>query len=129
MSKENKKFGKFFVANLKRTAQNVSPMIREKQKLQAEVEEKQARIATLEAQIESLDGHIRRECGYGVEDLVVREVINTGKVDKDGKPIKVTKWNLKYPETIVPPTEEQPVGGEATQPEETTTQEPQQPID
>jgi len=129
MSKENKKFGKFFVANLKRTAQNVSPMIREKQKLQAEVEEKQARIATLEAQIESLDGHIRRECGYGVEDLVVREVINTGKVDKDGKPIKVTKWNLKYPETIVPPTEEQPVGGETTQPEETTTQEPQQPID
>ena len=22
--------------------------------------------------------------------------------DKDGKPVKVTKWNLKYPETIVP---------------------------
>lgn len=124
-----KKFSKFFIANLKRTAQNVSPLVREKQKLEKEVEEKQARIATLEAQIGSLDGHIRQECGYGVEDLVVREVVNTGKVDKDGKPIKVTKWTLKYPETIVPPTEEQPVGGDTTQPEETTVEEPETHID
>lgn len=127
MSKD-KKFGKFFVANLKRTAQTVSPLVREKQKLQTEVEEKQARIATLNSQIESLDGHIRQETGgYGVEDLIVREVVNTGKVDKDGKPIKVTKWNLRFPETIVPPTEEQPVGD--AQPEETPDQEPERPID
>ena len=104
----------------------VSPMVREKQKLQKEVEEKQARIASLDAQIESLDGHIRRECGYGVEDLIVRNVVNTGKTDKDGKPVKVTKWELKYPETIVPPTEEQPAG-EA--PAEETAQQPERPIE
>lgn len=111
-----KKFDKFFVANLKRTAQMVSPMVREKQKLQAEVAAKNARISVLEAQIESLDGHIRRECDFGVEDLVVRRVVDTGKIDKDGRPIKVTKWELKYPETIVPPTDNatEPVAVETT---------------
>lgn len=97
-----KKFDKFFVANLRRTAQMVSPMVREKQKLQADIAEKQARVAVLNSQIESLDSHVRQECGYGVEDLIVRNVIDTGKVDKEGRPIKVTKWELRYPETIVP---------------------------
>ena len=107
MSKIERKFDKFFVANLKRTAQMVSPMVREKDKLVDEINEKYARIEALRAQIESLDSHIRQECGYGVEDLITREVVNTGKLDKAGKPVKVTKWILKYPETIIPPTEEQ----------------------
>lgn len=125
-----KKFDKFFVANLRRTFQIVAPAVKEKQKLQAEVEAAQDRIAELDAKISVLDEPIKRDTGgYGVEDLIIREVIDTGKVDKDGKAIKVTKLNLRYPETIVPPTEEQPVGGETTQPEETPTQEPQQPID
>lgn len=106
MSKIERKFDKFFVANLRRTAQMVSPMVREKDKLIAEIEEKYARVDALRAQIESLDSHIRQECGYGVEDLITREVVNTGKFDKTGKPVKVTKWILKYPETIIPPTEE-----------------------
>ena len=107
MSKIERKFDKFFVANLRRTAQMVSPMVREKDKLVDEINEKHARIDALRAQIESLDSHIRQECGYGVEDLITREVGNTGKLDKAGKPVKVTKWILKYPETIIPPTEEQ----------------------
>lgn len=107
MSKIERKFDKFFVANLKRTAQMVSPMVREKDKLIDEINEKYARIDVLRAQIESLDSHIRQECGYGVEDLITREVVNTGKLDKAGKPVKVTKWILKYPETIIPPTGEQ----------------------
>lgn len=107
MSKIERKFDKFFVANLKRTAQMVSPMVREKDKLIDEINEKYARVDALRAQIESLDSHIRQECGYGVEDLITREVVNTGKFDKTGKPVKVTKWILKYPETIIPPTEEQ----------------------
>ena len=106
MSNTEKKFDKFFVANLKRTAQMVSPMVREKVKLLADIEEKQNRVATLNAQIESLDSHIRQECGYGVEQLITRRVVDTGKVDKDGKPVKVTKWELNFPETIVPPQEE-----------------------
>lgn len=124
MSNTEKKFDKFFVANLKRTAQMVSPMVREKAKLLTDIEEKQNRVATLDAQIESLDSHIRQECGYGVEQLITRKVVDTGKVDKDGKPVKVTKWELNFPETIVPP-QEQPVDEVA----EETIQEPEIPIE
>lgn len=124
MSNTEKKFDKFFVANLKRTAQMVSPMVREKVKLLTDIEEKQNRVAILDAQIESLDSHIRQECGYGVEQLITRKVVDTGKVDKDGKPVKVTKWELNFPETIVPP-QEQPVDEVA----EETIQGPEIPIE
>lgn len=127
MSNTEKKFDKFFVANLKRTAQMVSPMVREKVKLLAEIEEKQNRVATLNAQIESLDSHIRQECGYGVEQLITRKVVDTGKVDKDGKPVKVTKWELNFPDTIVPPQEQLEV--EAAEAAEETIQEPEIPIE
>ena len=33
--------------------------------------------------------------GLTSEDLVVKKVENTGKVDKDGKPVKVTKYEPK----------------------------------
>ena len=124
MSNTEKKFDKFFVANLKRTAQMVSPMVREKAKLLAEIKEKHNRVTTLDAQIESLDDHIRQECGYGVEELITRRVIDTGKVDKDGKPVKVTKWELNFPETIIPPQEQLDV--EAVK---ETIQEPERPIE
>jgi len=112
------KFNKFFVANLKRTYQMVAPAIKEKQKLQKEVEEAQARIAELDEQIRVLDGSIKEATGgYGVEDLIVREVIDTGKTDKDGRPIRITKFNLRYPETVVPLTEESsaPMENETTE--------------
>lgn len=126
MSNTEKKFDKFFVANLKRTAQMVSPAVKEKGKLLKSIEEEKARIAELDTQINALDGHIKEVTGgYGVEDLIIRNVINTGKTDKDGKPIKITKWELRYPETIVPPTEvEQP-----TEEAEETTQEPIIPVE
>ena len=127
MNNTEKKFDKFFVANLKRTAQMVSPAVREKKKLLKSIAEEQARIAELDAQISALDGHIKEATGgYGVEDLIIRNPVNTGKVDKDGKPIKVTKWELRYPETIVPPArEEQPT----EQVEETNIQEPVTPVE
>lgn len=98
-----KKFDKFFVANLRRTAQMVSPAVREKQKLQKMVAEATEKIQMLDAQIDALDSHIKAQTGgYGVEELVIRNVVDTGKTDKDGHPIKVTKWELRYPETIIP---------------------------
>ena len=104
-----KEFSKFFIASLKRTAMNVSALVREKQKLMEKVEEANERLAILQKQIDSYDAPIKEATGgFGVEDLVVRTVEVTDKVDKDGKPIKVTKWNLKYPETIVPEVPEAP---------------------
>ena len=39
------------------------------------------------------------------EDLVEKVIETTGAVDKNGKPVKVTKYVLKYPETVIPPVE------------------------
>ena len=102
-----KEFSKFFVASLKRTAQNVSPLVRRKQKLQAEIAERENELVSIQKQLDTYEAPIKEATGgFGTEDLVVRTVEITDKVDKDGKPIKVTKWSLKYPETIVPVEEE-----------------------
>lgn len=98
-----KVFDKFFVANLKRTAQMVSPMVRRKQSLNEKIAEMQAEINDLDKQIMGMDGHFREITGgYGVEDLIERVTEDTGKKDKNGNPVKYTKWVLKYPDTIVP---------------------------
>lgn len=102
-----KEFSKFFVASLKRTAMNVSPLVRRKQKLQAEIADREEELKSIQVQLDTYEAPIKEATGgYGTEDLVVRTVEVTDKLDKDGKPVKVTKWNLKYPETIVPVEEE-----------------------
>jgi hypothetical protein len=105
-----KKFDKFFVANLKRTAQMVSPMVKEKQKLQGVISEAMERISVLDSQIAKLDSNIRETSGFGVEELIERVVYTTHKLDKDNNPVEVktVKWELKYPETIIP-TEEKSI--------------------
>lgn len=101
-----KEFSKFFVASLKRTAQNVSPLVRRKQKLQAEIAEREEELKSIQFQLDTYEAPIKEATGgYSTEDLVTRVVEETGKVDKDGKPIKMTRWVLKYPETIVPTCE------------------------
>lgn len=123
-----KEFSKFFVASLKRTAQNVSPLVRRKQKLQAEIAEREEEMASIQKQLDTYEAPIKEATGgYGTEDLVIRTVEVTDKMDKDGKPVKVTKWNLKYPETIIPEEEVKETNdAEATDvveaPAETTTE-------
>lgn len=102
-----KEFSKFFIASLKRTAQNVSPLVRRKQKLQAEIVDREKELESIQKQLETYEAPIKEATGgYGTEDLIVRIVEVTDKTDKDGKPIKSTKWNLKYPDTIIPSVEE-----------------------
>lgn len=99
------KFNKFFIASLKRTAMNVSPLIRKKQKLEETINAKLAEIEAINKQIEVFDTPVKDMTGgFGIEDLITR-VVETN-VDKEGKEIKVTKWVLKYPDTVVPPTED-----------------------
>lgn len=98
-----KEFSKFFIASLKRTAQNVYPLVRRKTKLLAEIADRQAELESIQAQIEGYQVPIKEATGgYTTEDLITRVVLTTDKVDKDGKPIKVTQYNLTYPDTIVP---------------------------
>lgn len=120
-----KEFSKFFVASLKRTAMNVSPLVRRKQKLQAEIAEREEELKSIQVQLDTYEAPIKEATGgYGTEDLVIRTVEVTDKVDKDGKPIKVTKWNLRYPETIVP-VEESTEAAEATEPADEAPEAPE----
>lgn len=103
---EKKEFSKFFVGTLKRTAQNVSPLVIKKQKLIAKKNEIDSELEFIQEQIEQYEAPIKKVTGgYGTEDLIERVVEATDKTDKNGNVVKVTKWNLRYPETIVPPTE------------------------
>ena len=95
-------FNKFTKAQIKRTAMNVWPMVNKRNKLQEKIEEMQNEINALQVSIDANEAAIKNLTGYSTEDLVVRTVIDTGKVDKKGQPIKITKYDLKYPETVVP---------------------------
>lgn len=108
-----KEFSKFLIATVKRTAQNVYPLVRQKAKLTKTIEEAKAELESIQIQIDCFEAPIKEATGgYGTEDLVIREVTSTGKLDKNGKELKVTSYRLKYPETLVPEVEEDPaVGG------------------
>lgn len=102
---EEKKFSKFFVASLKRTAQNVYPLVRQRNKLQKQIEEAQEELYSINVQLDAYQTPIKEQTGgYTTDDLISREVINTGKTDKNGKPVKQTVYKLIYPDTIVPTT-------------------------
>ncbi len=104
MAKE--KFGRMAVSQIKNTAKSCYLLTREKEKLEKEIAEKQARLAVVKEQYDEYQAPIKRMTGgYTTEDLLDRQVTDTGKVDKDGRPIKVTNYVLKYPETVVPPVE------------------------
>lgn len=102
-----KKFNKMAVSQIKNTAKSCYFLSKEKEKLEKEIAEKQARLEEVNAQYDEYQAPIKRMTGgYTTSQLLDRQVVDTGKVDKDGRPIKVTNYVLKYPDTIVPPTQE-----------------------
>ena len=81
------------MATVKRVAQNVNPLVVKKNKIAAKIDELNAEYNALTEEIEGHEMGIKALTGgYVSEDLVVKKVEDTGKVDKDGKPIKVTKY-------------------------------------
>lgn len=102
---EEKKFSKFFVASLKRTAQNVYPLVRQRSKLIKQIGEAHEELNSINIQLDAYQTPIKEQTGgYTTDDLISREVIDTGKTDKNGKPVKQTVYKLIYPDTIVPNT-------------------------
>lgn len=98
-----KKFTKFEVAAMKRTAANVDQFVRRRNTLMAKKTEIDNELSIIEASIDAADAPTRAMTGgYGSEQLFNKEVTDTGKVDKNGTPIKTTKFVPKYPETIIP---------------------------
>lgn len=120
---EEKKFSKFFVASLKRTAQNVYPLVRKRDKLQKQIAEAQEELNSINIQLDAYQAPIKEQTGgYTTDDLINREVINTGKTDKNGKPVKQTVFKLTYPDTVIPTT---PPAGNAYDPANANYQAPE----
>lgn len=83
-------------AGIKRIAQNVNPLVVKKNKIAAKINELNAEYNALVAEIDGHEMGVKALTGgLTSEDLVVKKVEDTGKVDKEGKPIKVTKYEPK----------------------------------
>lgn len=100
---ETRKFSKFEIATIKRTAQNVNPMVTKKAKIREQMNALQAEYDQLDTMQEQYEASIKTMTGgYSTDDLVDKVIETTSAFDKNGKPIKVTKYVLKYPDTVVP---------------------------
>ena len=83
-------------AGVKRIAQNVNPLVVKKNKIAAKINELNAEYNALTEEIEGHEMGVKALTGGLIsEDLVVKKVEDTGKVGKDGKPVKVTKYEPK----------------------------------
>lgn len=81
---------------VKRIAQNVNPLVVKKNKIVTKIDELNAEYNALVAEIDGHEMGVKALTGgLTSEDLVVKKVEDTGKVDKEGKPIKVTKYEPK----------------------------------
>ena len=83
-------------AGVKRIAQNVNPLVVKKNKIAAKIDELNAEYNALTEEIEGHEMGVKALTGgLTSEDLVVKKVEDTGKVDKEGRPIKITKYEPK----------------------------------
>lgn len=81
------------MAAVKRVAQNVNPAVARRNKLIEQINELSAELELKQQEIEGHELGIKAITGgYTSEDLVVKTVKDTGKVGKDGKPIKATTY-------------------------------------
>ena len=107
-------------ASIKRIAMNVNPLVVKKNKLISKINELTVEIAEINEEIEGNEMGIKSLTGgFGSEALVVKKIVDSGKVDKNGNPIKVTKyepnpnrlqWNEeKKVYNLIPLSEEEPI--------------------
>lgn len=83
-------------AAVKRVAQNVSSAVAKRDKISAKMQELSKEYEDLTKEIEGHEMGIKALTGgFTSEDLIVKRVEDTGKVDKEGKPVKVTKYEPK----------------------------------
>ena len=81
------------MAMIKRIAMNVNPLVVKKNKLLAKIEELNTEIAEIEDTVYGNEIGIKNITGgLSSEILITKTVTDSGKVDKNGNPIKVTKY-------------------------------------
>lgn len=115
-------------ATIKRVAQNVNPLVIKKGKIIDKITKLEEEFKALCEEIEGHEMGIKAITGgYTSENLVIKKVEDTGKTDKDGNPVKVTKYEpnpnkVFYNEelniyTILEPKFEHEVNFEENEPE------------
>lgn len=96
-----KKFTSIQIAQIKRTAQNVQKYTTCKAKLQEKITKLQEELNVQQAMIDSWQGPVKLMTGgFTTEDLINRVVSHVTL--KDGTEGTITKYELKYPETVIP---------------------------
>ena len=100
------------LAIIKRIAQNVDADFQKVCKLETKIKELTAEADEISKSIEEMEAPVvRMTGGYKSTDIFKKTISpqfnedGSPKTDKDGRQLKVTKYVLRYPDTIVPPTE------------------------
>lgn len=102
---EKKEFSVKEIAAFRRIAMNVDALINKKNKFETKKAEVEAELKNLYEEIDLMEAPVRKKTGgYGIEDLFGKIVTPTGKLDAKGNIIKSTKYELKYPDTVLPPS-------------------------
>lgn len=88
------------LAAVKRTAMNVAPIVAKKNKAKAMIEKWTEEYNVQEAALAGYESGLMAQLGLRTEQVVTKVVESTGKVDKNGKEIKQTKYvltdNVRY---------------------------------
>lgn len=88
------------LAAVKRTAMNVAPIVAKKNKAKAMIDKWTEEYNIQEAALKGYESGLMAQLGLRTEQVVTKVVENTGKMDKNGKEIKQTKYvlndNVKY---------------------------------
>ena len=81
------------MAMIKRIAMNVNPLVVKKNKILAKIDELEIELAGIDNTIYGNEMGIKTITGgLSSEVLITKTVTDSGKVDKNGNPIKVTKY-------------------------------------
>ena len=89
------------IAQIKRTAQNVAPIVAKRERVYAKIKALYMELETLDAQIDAWETAVKAMTnGFTTNDLVDRVVNET--TTAEGKVVKTVTYVLKFPDTVVP---------------------------
>lgn len=122
---EKKVLNSMQIAAIKRTAQNVAKFTKQKEKLVEKISHLQEELNNTQKMIDSWQEPIKTMTGGFTTEELVKRVVIKGQ-NKQGEDVTTTKYELMYPDTILPPTANTPAENtptEETPVEETPTEE------
>ena len=89
------------IAQIKRTAQNVAPIVAKRERVYAKIKALYTELEVLDAQIDAWETAVKAMTnGFTTNDLVDRVVNET--TTAEGKVVKTVTYVLKFPDTVVP---------------------------